>query len=722
MDEIVRINDLFYIQAGSKLLDDRTRVIKHDETFALFDRCGDIQIVGTGEQGLYHEGTRFLSHLSFRIWGRRPLLLSSSITQDNVLLSVDLTNPDIVKEGSVIIPKGTFHIFRSQFLWKGTLYERFRVSSYGSVATDITLDIHFDADFVDIFEVRGVNRERRGRRLENQIQGNKTLLAYLGLDQLTRITELEWSPSAQEASAFGIRFEDCIAPKEEKSYSLTISCRTGENGSKSHPYAQALEEASCYRRIALSHSCSIETSNDQFNEWFNRSRADLQMLITNLKTGPYPYAGIPWFSTAFGRDGILTALECLWSNPELARGVLALLSVTQARQVVAEEDAQPGKILHETRGGEMARLKEIPFGLYYGSVDSTPLYVLLASQYFQRTGDLEFIRSIWPNIKLALEWIDHYGDSDGDGFVEYLRQSPNGLVQQGWKDSQDSVFHADGRLAEGPIALCEVQAYVYAAKLGAAQVAFALGDETFSEDLGRQAATLQERFEKAFWSEELSTYVLALDGMKEPCQVRTSNAGHALFAGIASPERGRRAAKTFMEDGFFTGWGIRTVHASEVRYNPMSYHNGSVWPHDNALIGAGMAAYGLKHQAVELAQAMFEASLFVDHHRLPELFCGFHRRPSEGPTLYPVACIPQAWSAAAPFLLLQTLLGLSVCSAPPKRICFSHPMLPDFLPFIQISGIPIADISANVIVRRHKAETEVIVTEKQDDLEVVVTK
>jgi glycogen debranching enzyme len=720
MDEILQINDQFYIQAGSKLLDDRTKVIKHDETFALFDRYGDIQIAGTGEQGLYHEGTRFLSHLSFRIWGRRPLLLSSSITQDNLLFSVDLTNPDIVKNGTVLVPKGSIHIFRSQFLWKGTLYQRFRVSSYSSTPVDLTLEIHFDADFVDIFEVRGVRRERRGNRLGSETQGDRTLLAYRGLDKLVRVTELNWTPTAQEASTSSVRFEDRVATNEAKTYSLAISCKSSEKYSEAIAYSDAAEKASSDRRTGLSQGCSIGTSNNQFNEWLNRSRADLQMLMTNLRTGPYPYAGIPWYSTAFGRDGILTALQCLWASPQIARGVLALLSETQAQEFVPEMDAQPGKILHETRRGEMATLKEIPFGLYYGSVDSTPLYVVLASHYYQRTADLEFVRSIWPSIKLALKWIDNYGDSDGDGFVEYFRQSSNGLVQQGWKDSQDSVFHADGSLAEGAIALCEVQAYVYAAKLGAAHLASILGEEAFAAELEGQATSLQQRFEETFWSEELSTYVLALDGKKEPCQVRASNAGHALFAGIASPERGRQVAQILMGDGFFTGWGVRTVHASEKRYNPMSYHNGSVWPHDNAIIAAGMAAYGLKEQAVHLTHAMFEASLFVEHNRLPELFCGFHRRPSEGPTLYPVACTPQAWSAAVPFLFLQTLLGLSVRTVPKKQLCFSDPVLPEFLSSVQISGILLKDTSAVIVAQRQLNKTEITVPVKSDDLEVII--
>jgi glycogen debranching enzyme len=707
-------------------------VLKHGDTFAVFDHYGDIKPTGLGEEGLYHEGTRFLSCLILRLGADRPLFLSSTIKEDNDLLAVDLTNPDMHVEDRLVIPRGTLHLARAKFLWKGVCYEQLKIRNYGLTAINTSFVLRFEADFADIFEVRGTRRKDRGQFLEATSDDESFILAYQGLDGVVRRSRLAFLPAPTDmrkgtaplrmggqAASLEARFDVSLQPKAEAAFLITVSCEIGDTLAQpqSHEEAFAAVENSLQRSRA--EVSTISTGNEQFNAWLRRSATDLYMMTTETAQGPYPFAGVPWFSTVFGRDGIITALECLWLDPGLARGVLGYLAATQAKELIPERDAEPGKILHETRGGEMAALGEIPFGRYYGSVDATPLFVLLAGAYYERTGERQFIEAIWPNIELALQWIDTYGDRDGDGFVEYLRDSPRGLVQQGWKDSHDAVFHADGSLAHGPIALCEVQGYVYAARRRAAELASMLGHAERASQLARQAQELQERFERAFWCEDISTYALALDGKKRPCRVRTSNAGHCLLTGIARPEHAPGVAHVLLREDSFSGWGIRTLASSEIRYNPMSYHNGSVWPHDNALLAAGFARYGLKTAVQAVLTGLYEASRFVDLHRLPELFCGFPVRPGEGPTLYPVACAPQSWSAAAVFLLLQACLGLQV-KGPEARICFAQPLLPEFLKEVRISNLRVGAASIDLLLQRHAQHVGLNILRQTGSAEIVV--
>jgi glycogen debranching enzyme len=405
-------------------------------------------------------------------------------------------------------------------------------------------------------------------------------------------------------------------------------------------------------------------------------------------------------------------LQTMWVNPKIARGVLEYLAATQAEGLDESKDAEPGKILHETRRSEMATLREVPFGQYYGSVDSTPLFVILAGAYLARTGDRPYIETLWPHVERALEWIDRYGDGDGDGFVEYARRTASGLIQQGWKDSHDSVFHADGALAEAPIALCEVQAYVFAARIQAAAIADVLGLPARAAALRRQAETLRAAFEVQFWCEEEGMYALALDGHKRRCRVRASNAGHCLFGGIASPERARRVADRLFDQQMFSGWGIRTLAAVEQRYNPMSYHNGSVWPHDNGLIAEGLSRYGFDDLVVRPFAALFDASVAMDANRLPELVCGFRRRPGEGPTLYPVACSPQAWASGVVFQLVQACTRLSVDVAA-KRLELRRPMLPPFLNHLRFTNLRLPFGTVDLLLERAPAGEVAVKVQRQ---------
>lgn len=725
MPQKIQIGNKWYVAATSARPEDQPQVLKNDQTFAMLDHFGDIQSLVPGQEGLYHNDTRYLSYLELTVNGVRPLYLGSSVEEANSLLVTDLMNPDLISadrgtEGEVILPKGTLHIIRAKLLWQGTCHEHIRLTHHGRERAGIRLAIAFEGDFVDLFEVRGMKRLQRGERLAAEIGHAEVVLPYLGRDNRARRTRIRFDPAPDMLDARQATFDLQLDPGEERHLYCTVSCECDDEALPAPPaFPTALRESNAARSARLDGHCTLETSNPLVNLWLDRSVADLSMLTTVLPSGPYPYAGVPWYSTTFGRDGILTALMYLWVDPSLGRGVLLFLASTQATALDPQTDAEPGKILHEARQSEMARTGEIPFGRYYGSVDATPLFLVLAGAYWRRTGDTALIRSIWPNILLALQWMERHGDIDGDGFVEYARRSSDGLLQQGWKDSNDSIFHSDGQLAEAPIALCEVQAYVYEAKRSVAEMAREMGDLALATALAEQARALQVQFQRAFWCDEIGSYAIALDGLKQPCKVRASNAGHALWSGIASPEHARRITDSLMEPDFFSGWGIRTVARGQVHYNPMAYHNGSIWPHDNALIAAGMARCGRTEEALTLLSAMFDASLHFKYHRLPELFCGFARRPGAGPILYPVACSPQAWAAVSVFAMLQACLGLDV-QADKAKITLQTPRLPVFIDWLRICRLGSPGRSADLLLQRYQRNVGIEVLRKDAGVQVTV--
>jgi glycogen debranching enzyme len=688
----------FYIGATEQPASRPTRVLKYGDSFIVLDSRGDITTASGGSAGLFHCDTRYLSRLEVLVNETHPLLLGSNLRDDNSAFSVDLTNPDLHADQRLLLEKDTVHILRTIFLWRGTAFQRLAVRNYGDRAVDLRLSVLFENDFADLFEVRGSHRDRRGTATATLRGDEEALLIYQGLDGKTRRTALTFDPKPDRLTTNSASYELHLAAGEMQPLFLAVSCDPTEP--QPLPFLRGLIAARREMREQTQERTSVETSNDRFNEILCRSASDLAMLMTDTPQGRYPYAGIPWFSTTFGRDGLITALQMLWWSPEVARGVLRRLAAYQAKTNDPLADAEPGKILHEMRGGEMAALREVPFGLYYGSVDSTPLFVLLAGLYAERTGDTATIAALWPAIEAALGWIDGPGDRDGDGFVEYYRQTEQGLANQGWKDSYDAVFHADGHLAEGPIALAEVQGYVYAAKRLAARCALRLGHDTAARTLNAEADRLATRFEEAFWCPEIETYALALDGNKKPCRVRTSNAGQVLFTGIAAADRAALVAKGLLQSSFFSGWGIRTVARGEARYNPMSYHNGSIWPHDNALIALGLARYDHKQAIETLFDGLFNTATYMEHRRLPELFCGFQRQHGQGPTLYPVACSPQAWASATPFTFLEASLGLQFDPFQGEiRLC--NPRLPAFLDEVLLRNLRLGSSSVDLRVRRH---------------------
>jgi glycogen debranching enzyme len=685
----------YHISADSSRVEKRRYTLKQGNTFAILDEYGDCD--GRSREGLYHRDTRFLSHSQFSIEGKRPVLLSSDMEHNNAGLHVDLTNPDLFEGERLAVGKETVHVSRVIFLWESCRYEMIAIRNFGVSAMPFNVAIDFGVDFADLFEIRGFRRTRRGTVSISRRGDANLRFDYRSLDNRPRATEIVFAPAPQRLRDRRAEFEFQLAPGERTTILMTVRCCMQEDAREELGFLVARRRA---RRGARAlPNVRIETSDPAANAVLERSLADLEMLVTETPQGRYPYAGIPWFSTPFGRDGLITGLETLWLAPAISRGVLRFLAAHQANSVDPENDAEPGKIVHEIRQGELAALGEIPFGRYYGSVDATPLFVVLAGRYWERTGDIATLREIWPAIKAALAWIDEYGDRNGDGFVDYGGNSQRGLANQGWKDSEDSVFHADGTLAHGPIALCEVQGYVFLARLQAAALARAMGEEGLAVRLTQQAAALRNAFEDRFWCEDIGTYALALDGRGEPCRVRTSNAGHVLFCGLAAPERAARVARQFGAANFFSGWGVRTVAAGESRFNPCSYHNGSIWPHDNALIALGLARYGERALVHRLSAAMFETANRMQLRRLPELFCGFQRRRVRGPTLYPVACSPQAWAAAAPVGLLQACLNFEFDPSGP-RVLLRQPQLPASFDWMRVRGLAIGNSDVDVFLHR----------------------
>jgi glycogen debranching enzyme len=696
------------------------RILKHADTFAVFDSHGDMGASAGGPDGLFDHDTRYLSRFELLIDGMQPLLLGSSVRDDNLTLTADLTNPDIFYEGHIILPRDTLHIVRTAYLWEGVAHQRIAIGNHGETPVAFTLALSFGNDFADLFEVRGQQRQRRGQLRELAPSASEVSFVYRGLDGTTRRTQLRFDPPPTELIPSAATYSLKLGAREPLYIYFCAECH-GLRSPRSMSFFKGLMAANRDHRSASRHAGSVETSNEVLNEALCRAMADLRMLITETPEGAYPYAGIPWYSTTFGRDGLLTALQMLWCDPTIAKGVLRRLAAFQATTLDAAADAEPGKIVHEMRGGEMAALKEVPFGLYYGSVDATPLFVTLLGLYVERTGDEATLRELWPAVESALTWMDSFGDRDGDGFLEYggaeAEGLQHGLRNQGWKDSFDAIFHADGELAQGPIALCEVQGYAYAAKRVAAQCARRLERGDMAEELDRAAERLAQRFEEAFWCEELGLYAIALDGQKKPCRIRSSNAGHLLWTGIARPDRARRVADAMISADFFSGWGVRTIAQGEPRYNPMSYHNGSIWPHDNSLIALGLSRYGLKEHVDKMFEAAFAAASYMDLRRLPELYCGFRRRRGAGPTLYPVACSPQAWASGALFLMIQATLGIEF--APDAReIRFRNPRLPASFNGIILRRLGMSGATVDIELRRSGAHVSMRVLRNSGAVQV----
>jgi glycogen debranching enzyme len=653
---------------------------------------------------------------------REPVLLSSS-AERAYMSHVDLTNPDLFDDADrLAVPQQTLNVRRTRTI-HGRLFERVRVKNYNAHSVELTVSFSLAADFADIFEVRGFRRERRGHMEPPLAAGRRVSFRYQGQDGITRQTLVEFGVDPSRLEVVGDRVEVdfalSLAPHQTQLIEVTIEPEVAGQRMHRRDFDASVHELRRSYEDWERECTQIITDNELFNQLLMRGLRDLRALYTKTDGGGILAAGIPWYVAVFGRDALIASHQLLSVNPTPARDALRILARYQGNSDDPWLDEEPGKILHEIRRGELAQAGLVPHTPYYGTVDATPWFVLLYAQYFRWTGDVEFAEELLPNVKAALSWIDDYGDRDGDGFVEYLRRSPGGLVNQGWKDSVDSIVHADGTVAEGPIALSEVQAYVYLAKERVADVFDAIRDYRTSARLREEAAELKAQFNKAFWMEDEQYFAAALDGDKAQVRTVMSNPGHGLYCDIVEADKAVHMARRLLQPDMFSGWGIRTMSKSAVAYNPMSYHNGSVWPHDNALIAAGLKRFGYAKAANRVATALFDMAVHADYMRLPELFCGFTRRTPNRPVGYPVACSPQGWAAGSPFLLLQAILGISA-RAHENTLTVNKPHLPPWLNQVELRHLRVGRSSLSLVFRREEEITSFSLLDRKGDVRVVM--
>jgi glycogen debranching enzyme len=683
-----------------------TLTLKHGRMFLVADRRGDLDPPGHCGLGFYHDDTRVLSRYRLTVPGDTVSVLSC---QDRSMYGaqIDLAVPDPEVPGTdVRANRHSVHI-RREMLLDDRFVERVTLTSFLTHPVDYWVDLGLGADFADIFEVRGWRRERRGTYYRPVVSDDAIDYRYRGTDGQTLRTQVRFLTPPQEVRPDGARWHTHLTPGAKATLEWQVVPDVDPRAGSVSPGVELEDRweplAASYR--GWRQECTAWQSDvDAFNTTVEQAVVDMHALYVEADGHDVISAGIPWYSTAFGRDSLITSLQTLPLNPRIARETLQYLARHQGEKEDPFTEEQPGKILHEVRRGELARSGEIPHVPYYGTVDATPLWLVLLHETWRWTGDAELVRELLPHAERALEWIDRYGDVDGDGLVEYARSSERGLANQGWKDSGDGVPFPDGRLAEPPIALVEVQGYVYDAKVRMAGLYRIFGREEEATRLREEAAVLRGRILERFWMEEVGTFALALDGRKRPVPSATSNAGHLLWSRVPTREQAARMARHFASPDMFSGWGLRTLSAAHPVFNPMSYHNGSIWPHDNALVGLGLALAGHTEVALWIFTALHEAATGLTYHRLPELYCGMERAGGASPVLYPVSCSPQAWAAGAVFMLLQAATGI-LPDGPSGELHIREPELPPFLDALDVRGLHVGGARADLRFRRHRGRT-----------------
>lgn len=688
-------------------------VIREKDIFLLSDSNGNVPAGNRRGLGLYHADTRYLSTYDFSFSHIPPVPLLSTaelgFSEEQVL-----TNPRMESVEGRHLPRDSIEVRRQRVIDEA-LEETLYVTNFNVYPVTLDLCYHFDADFADIFEVRGLGRTRRGRLLPPRLDGDLLMYSYEGLDGAYRQTRIDFSPRPTILASHRVTFRTTLQHRETATIRLLVTF----DGlmSKDRTRSRFENVVAQHRRWTQS-STRVFTSNEFFNKVFDRSLADLRVLWSqDARAQRFLAAGTPWFDTIFGRDTCIASLQSLAFRPQIAKQSLKVLASLQGRELHPWRDEEPGKIVHEVRRGEMSASGEIPFSAYYGSVDSTPLFLMLAGEYFAWTADLELMEELKPSLLAALGWLSTYGELDGDGYVKYEKRSEKGLVNQGWKDSPDSIVHIDGTLVQPPIALVEVQGYVYAAKRGMANILDALGDNVQAGVLRKQAQSLYKRFNEDFWLPEEQYLALALDGDTAASSAVASNPGHALWTGLVPKERAPFVVQRLMAEDMFTGWGIRTIANTSPRFNPIGYHLGAVWPHDNSLLAMGFKKYGFEDELTEVMTALFDAACAFPYYRMPELFGGEARTPHHSPVPYPVACRPQAWAAGSFQLLLQAALGL-YADAPRNELKIIRPHLPYWLESVQIKGLRIGQSQADLLFQRRRRRTHVEVLDVQGKLRV----
>jgi glycogen debranching enzyme len=672
---------------GPRKVDNLTLV--DGKTFLAARTSGDIAPARAPDVGFFHDDTRFLSFMEMRVGGLRTVLLSSS-TEKTFLSQIELTTSNIHLRDSFDLPENTIHIRREQLLDCDVMFERIAFENFNMNRVEVKVEIEFGADFVDVFQVRGMAREEPGQYYQPQVKENSIGFYYRGRDNVMRSTLIEMEPAPSEISGQIARWNLTLEPLQHVEFHIRIT--PGVEGKKRRGEMEDFVSKLKHRRETYerweAQTTNFTSSNDVFDVMLRTAVSDFHALQIPDGDEHVIAAGIPWFATMFGRDSIISAYQSLLLDPQLAIETLRVLARYQGKEYSDWQDEEPGKILHEYRQGEMTRANEMPFGPYYGSVDATPLFLILLSETWNWTSDEGLIEELLPAAYRALDWIDTYGDLDGDGFVEYLRRSKRGLANQGWKDSWDANIHRDGKIARPPIALAEVQGYVFDAKYRMASLLRHFGDSERADRLKKESSELAKRFEKAYWMPQRGFYAMALDADKKPLEVISSNPGQLLFTRIIGRERARAVVNRLMRPDMFSGWGWRTLSNEEQVFNPLSYHRGSVWPHDNSLIAHGMALNEHRAPALRAFTTLFQAALTFRDYRLPELFCGVQRREHDVPVHYPVSCSPQAWASGAMFLILSSLLGIRP-SAPRKELNIVNPVLPDWIDHLHMRHLRI---------------------------------